>query len=76
METKPITIVVLYVAQFIVVAALMELSLRRWPFTSDRVRDIRLYWLIPFVMLFLLPLAGAFMPETRARYVCQAVGNV
>ena len=68
--------VVLYAAHFIVVAALTELSLRRWQFTSDRVRSIRRYWLIPFILLSLLPLAGAFLPESRARYVCQAVGNV
>ena len=67
---------ILYVAQFVLIAALTEHSLRRWRFTAGRVRGIRKYWLVPFALLSLLPLAGAFLPDVPARYACQAVGNV
>lgn len=67
---------ILYVAQFVLIAALTEHSLRRWRFTAGRVRGIRKYWLVPFALLSLLPLAGAFLPDVPARYACQAAGNV
>ena len=68
--------IALYAALLTLIAALTERCLRRWPTTADHVRSIRKYWLIPYVLLSLLPPAGAFLPEMRVRYACQAAGNI
>nr|AHF24370.1 putative phosphohydrolases [uncultured bacterium Contig575] len=66
----------LYAALLALVAVLTDRSLRRWRSAAGRIRSIRKYWLIPCVLLSLLPLAGALLTDMPARYVCQAVGNV
>ena len=74
--TKLTVIIILYAALLTLTAALTERRLRRWQLTAGHARGIRKYWLTPFVLLSLLPPAGAFLPEMRAKYVCQALGNV
>lgn len=39
-------------------------------------RERRKYWLIPFILLLLLPVAGAFLPANSVKYKLQAAGIV
>ena len=71
-----IIFIVLYVALLGLVAFLTDRCLRRWKRTASRAGELRKFWLIPFSLFTLLPLAGALLPEMPVRYACQAVGNV
>ena len=71
-----IIFIVLYVAPLGLVAFLTDRCLRRWKRTASRAGELRKFWLIPFTLFTLLPLAGALLPEMPVRYACQAVGNV
>ena len=68
--------VFIYIAQNVLAIALIERCLRRWGRTADKAGRIRKYWLIPFVVLSLLPVAGALLPDSPVKYALQAAGNV
>lgn len=48
----------------------------KWKRTADRAGRIRKYWLIPYILLSLLPVAGAFLPNGAVKFALQAAGNV
>lgn len=55
---------------------LTDLCLRRWARTGHAARRIRPYWLVPYAVLWLLPLAGALLPDSPVKFALQAAGNV
>ena len=65
-----------YAALLALIAFLTVRCLRRRPRRPDRARGMRKNWLIPYTLLSLLPLLGAFLPDTPARRAFQAAGNV
>ncbi|MBR0367752.1 MAG: metallophosphoesterase family protein [Clostridia bacterium] len=73
---SPILLITIYAALSGFAAYLTDLCLRRWRRTSDRARRIRAYWLAPYILLSLLPVAGAFLPDSPVKFALQAAGNV
>ena len=71
-----VAMVVLYLAQKTLAAFLADRCLKRWVVTAERAAKIRPYWLVPFILLSLLPVAGAFLPDKPVKYALQAAGNV
>jgi len=65
-----------YLAQNALAAFLTDWCLRRWSVTADRAAQIRLFWLIPFTLVSLVPLAGALLPDRPVKFALQAAGNV
>lgn len=57
-------------------ALLTDLCLRRWTLTAGLAGALRPWWLLPFVLLALIPVAGAFWPGDRLRFALQAAGNI
>ena len=53
-----------------------DVCLRRWPRTAEKARRIRKFWLVPIVLLSLLPVAGAFLPDSPVKFALQAAGNI
>lgn len=73
---SPILLITMYVALSGFAAYLTDLCLRRWSRTSDRARRLRAYWLPPCILLSLLPVAGAFLPDSPVKFALQAAGNI
>ena len=71
-----IVMVVVYLAQNLLAILLVDRCLRRWARTSQNAQKIRKYWLIPFTLVSLLPVAGALMPDSPVKFALQAAGNV
>ena len=53
-----------------------DLCLRRWPRTAWNVGLRKLCWLVPYILLSLVPMAGAFLPDSPVKFALQAAGNV
>ena len=70
---KPIIMIVVYILLAVIGARLTDRCVRR---LTKRAKKIRPFWLIPFILLMALPLAGAFLPDSPARNACQAYGNI
>lgn len=73
---SPVILIAVYVALTSLAAYLTDLCLRRWPRTAQRAAKLRKYWLTPYILLSLLPMAGAFLPDSPARFALQAAGNI
>ena len=71
-----IAMTAIYLAQKALTAFLTDRCLRHWPRTATWASRYRLCWLVPFILLSLLPVAGAFLPESRMKYGIQAAGNI
>lgn len=65
-----------YIAQNLLAIVLIDRCLNRWTFTAERAKRLRKYWLIPFILLSLLPVAGALLPDGGVKYALQAAGNI
>lgn len=55
---------------------LTDLCLRGWARTAKRAGRLRIFWLIPGLLLALTPVAGALLPDGPAKFAIQAAGNV
>jgi len=71
-----IVMVAIYLAQNCLAAVLIKRCLVRWPRTAQRASRIKKYWLIPFAVLSLLPVAGALLPDSPVKFALQAAGNI
>lgn len=71
-----IIMVAVYIAQNLLAIVLIDRCLNRWTFTAERAKRLRKYWLIPFILLSLLPVAGALLPDGGVKYALQAAGNI
>lgn len=58
------------------VILLTEHCLRRWKRTAGIAGKLRKYWLIPFLLLSALPVAGAYLPFEPLNFKLQAAGNI
>ena len=56
--------------------SLTDLCLRRWKKTAASAARLRPFWLIPGLLLALLPIGGAMLPDSAFKYAIQAAGNV
>ena len=69
-------ILFIYCALTALGAYLTELCLRRWGKTAARSACARRFWIPAYILLSLIPPAGAFLPDGGARYRAMAAGNV
>ncbi len=76
-KTMPqIILIAIYTALTALAGYLTERCLRRWGHTAERAGKLRKYWLIPYIVLSLLPVAGAFLPDSPVKFALQAAGNI
>ena len=71
-----IILITIFVAMASLVAYMVDLCLRRWPRTAWNVGLRKLFWLVPYIILTLVPIAGAFLPNSPVKFALQAAGNV
>ena len=73
---SPILLVAIYTALTVLAGVLTERCLRRWERTAARAGKLRKFWLAPYVLLSLLPVFGAFLPDSPVKFGLQAAGNI
>ena len=73
---SPIILIAIFVALASLAAYMVDLCLRRWPRTAWNVGLRKLFWLVPYIILTLVPIAGAFLPNSPVKFALQAAGNV
>lgn len=73
---SPILLIPIYIGIVALAAFLVETCLRRWPRTAGRTAKLRRLWLTALVILSLVPLAGAFLPDSPVKFALQAAGNI
>lgn len=73
---SPIKSIGIYCAMIALAFFLTDLCLRRWGLTAQGAGRVRKFWLIPGVLLALLPIAGALLPDSPVKFALQAAGNV
>ncbi len=73
---KVAAMLLIYFCLYLLGAVLTDLCLRKWKRTGTRAGALRKFWLIPYTMLDLLPVAGAFLPDSRLKFALAAAGNV
>ncbi len=71
-----VILISVYIALSSLAAYLTDLCLRRWPRTARRAAGLRKYWLTAYTLLSLIPMAGAFLPDSPVKFALQAAGNV
>ena len=65
--------ITLYAGLCVLGAWLTDLCMLR---CTPRAQEIRVYWLIPYVLCSLLPVTGALLPECPVGSFLQAAGNI
>lgn len=70
-----IILIAVYAALAFLAAFMVDWCLRRWPRTASKAM-LRRLWLVPYILLLLVPMAGAFLPGSPLKFALQAAGNV
>lgn len=73
---SPVLLISIYAAMTALTGGLTECCLRRWPATALYAGRLRRYWLTPYLLLALLPVAGAFLPNSPVKFALKAAGNI
>lgn len=73
---SPIILLTIYLLLSALAAWMVDLCIRRWERTAGMAGRLRGFWLIPYALLSLLPVAGAFLPDSPVKFALQAAGNV
>ena len=73
---SPIILIPIYLLMTVLTGWMTDVCLREWPFTAGRAARLRKYWITAFALLSLLPVAGAFLPDSGVKFALQAAGNV
>lgn len=73
---SPIISIGIYAALVALAAFLTDLNLRNWPLTVNRAARMRKFWLNLYLLMSLLPVAGAFLPNSPFKFAVQAAGNI
>ena len=72
----PIILIAVYIALTFLAAFVTDTRLRHWPFTADKAGKLRRFWLTIYILLSMMPVAGAFLPDSPVKFALQAAGNV
>ena len=72
----PIILIAIYVALSFLAAFVTDARLRHWPLTADKAGTLRRFWLTIYILLSMMPVAGAFLPDSPVKFALQAAGNV
>lgn len=70
----PIISVPIYAVLTAFTGWLTDACLLKW--LAARAVGLRKFWLPPYVLLALLPVAGAFLPNSATKFALQAAGNI
>ena len=70
-----IILIAVYAALAFLAAFMVDWCLRRWPRTTSKVM-LRRLWPVPYILLFLVPMAGAFLSASPLKFALQAAGNI
>ncbi len=73
---SPILSIAIYTALVALAAFMTHLNLTHWPLTVNSASKLLRFWLTLFVLLSLLPVGGAFLPNSRFKFALQAAGNI
>ena len=73
---SPYLSISIFLALSALAAYLTDRCLRRWKRTAERAGKLRKCWLIPYALLTMLPIGGAFLPDSAVKFALQAAGNV
>lgn len=73
---SPIILIFIYLILSALTGYLTERCLRRWPRTAAKAGKLRKFWLVPYILLSLLPVTGAFLPNSPVKFALQAAGNI
>ena len=73
---SPIILIAVYIILTTLAGYMTERCLRRWKLTAEKAGKLRKFWLIPYGLLSLLPVAGAFLPDSPVKFALQAAGNI
>ena len=84
---SPVLLVIIYFALLALAGWMTEVCLRGWLeersgtgadgfLGAGAAARLRGFWLIPYALLSLLSVAGAFLPDSPAKFALQAAGNV
>ena len=71
-----IVLILIYAAQVVLTGFLTDLCLRWWYWTGGVAAGARRYWMTVFTLLALLPVFGAFLPDSRVKSALQGAGNI
>ena len=72
----PILLITIYLSLSALAGYMTDLCLRKWERTAKCASRIRKYWLIPYALFSLVPVAGAFLPDSSVKFTLQAAGNI
>ena len=73
---SPFILIAAFVALASLAAYMVDLCLRRWSRVTWNIGLRKLFWLAPYIMLTVLPIVGAFLPNSPAKFALQAAGNI
>lgn len=73
---SPFILIAAFVALASLAAYMVDLCLRRWSRVTWNTGLRKLFWLAPYIILTVLPIAGAFLPNSPAKFALQAAGNI
>ena len=73
---SPVLLIAIYLCISALTAWMTDLCLRRWKRTAHIAKKLRVCWVTLQVLLALLPVTGAFLPDSPAKFALQAAGNI
>ena len=73
---SPIVLILIYTALSAFAVFCTDLCLRRWKLTAAKAGKLRRIWLPAYILLSLLPVFGAFLPDSGVRFALQGAGNI
>lgn len=73
---SPVLSIGIYCLMIALAFFLTDLCLRKWRRTAEAAGRLRKFWLVPGLLLSLLPVAGAMLPNSAVKFTLQGAGNV
>ena len=73
---SPLILIGIYAFLSVLAGVMTERCLRLWRPTAGRAARLRRVWLPLYILLSLVPVAGAFLPDGPLRFALQAAGNI
>ena len=73
---SPVLSIGIYCVMVAVAFCCTDYCLRGWKRTAAKAGRLRPFWLTPAVLLALMPVVGAMLPDSAVKFALQAAGNV
>ena len=72
----PVLLIGIYAVLSALAGLMTERCLRLWPRTAGKAGTLRRLWLPPYLLFSLIPVLGAFLPDSGFKFAMQAAGNI